>query len=41
MNLLIVALSRNIILFRDDGGSNSEIKLEGKSGDWEDQGKES
>jgi hypothetical protein len=39
MNLLMVALARNLRPFRDDGGSNSEIRSEGKSGDQEDSGK--
>jgi hypothetical protein len=41
MNLLMVALARKLRPFRDDGGSNSEIRSEGKSGDQEDPGKES
>jgi hypothetical protein len=39
MNLLMEALARNLILFGDDGGSNSEIKSDGKSRDREDLGK--
>jgi hypothetical protein len=41
MNLLMVALASKLRPFRDDGGSNSEIRLEGKLGDQEDSGKES
>jgi hypothetical protein len=41
MNLLIMALARNIGPFGDDGGCNSENRSEGKSKDDEDSGKES
>jgi hypothetical protein len=41
MNLLMAALANKLRLFRDDGGSNIEIKSEGKSGDQEDSRKES
>jgi hypothetical protein len=41
MNLLMVALARKLRPFGDDGGSNSEIRSEGKLGDQEDLGKES
>ena len=41
MNLLMVALPSKLGIFGDDGGSNSDIISEGKSGDQEDLGKES
>jgi hypothetical protein len=40
MNLLMVALEINLGLFGDDGGSNSERKLEGKSEDREESGED-
>jgi hypothetical protein len=41
MNLLMETLASKLRPFGDDGGSNLEIESEGKSGDWEDSGKES
>jgi hypothetical protein len=41
MNLLMTAIESKLIPFRDDGSSNLEIISEVKSGDQEDQGKES
>jgi hypothetical protein len=41
MNLLMEDLRSNLRIFEDDGGSNSNIELEGKLGDLEDSGKES
>jgi hypothetical protein len=41
MSLLMVALASNLRPFREVGGSNSEIRSDGKSGDNEDLEKES
>jgi hypothetical protein len=41
MSLLMVALARNLRPFREVGGSNSEIRSDGKLGDNEDPKKES
>jgi hypothetical protein len=41
MNILMESLAIKIRPFGDDGGSNSEIRSKGKSGDQEDPGKES
>jgi hypothetical protein len=41
MKLLMVDLGCNIEPFINDGGSNSDIRLEWKLGDQEDLGKES
>jgi hypothetical protein len=41
MNLLMASLTRNIGPFGYDGGSNLQIKLEGKSRDLEDPENES
>jgi hypothetical protein len=41
MNLFMVTLAIKLRLLGDDGGSNSEIRLEGESGDEEDSRKES
>jgi hypothetical protein len=37
----MASLASNLRPFRDDGGSNSKIRLEGKLRDWEDSRKES
>jgi hypothetical protein len=41
MNLLMADIASNLRPFKDDGGSNSKIRSEGKSGDDEDLVKES
>jgi hypothetical protein len=41
MNLLMADIARKFEQFRDDGGSNSKIRSEGKLGDQEDPGKDS